>query len=171
MKKVLLLGLILAILILAMPQGVLAATGTGSATVSASIEDYTTLSVVQPSLWTMSFANNPIQCDSVATCNLKDNAISGTVYSSDDWTLTAHADAPYQMGASSTGPYLTNLLYIQTESGWGDLNVPGTIAHGAGNLAVGEPFANDLKQTLADADRSDLGYSIVIALTATSAGV
>ena len=170
MKKVLLIGFILVILLLAFPQGVMAADDTGSATVSATISDYITLHVDTPTAWVLSFTANG--CGGDDACNQKDDAISGTVHSSDDWTLATVAHATGKMATSAVA--LQNNLLIETDpsvaAGYSDLTAARTLETGTGGLTVGEPFANNLRQTLDIQDRSDIGeYSITIQLAATTA--
>jgi|WetSurMetagenome_2_1015567.scaffolds.fasta_scaffold664466_1 hypothetical protein len=167
MKKLLLLGLVLAILILAMPQGVSAANDQGTATVSAKIEDSITLAVTDPALWTLNFGVD--ECSGTANCNQADGAISGTVNSNDDWTLTSQADADGYMRSSTNVP-LGNRLLIQVETGeYGELTSAHQLASGTG-LTPYQTFSRNLRQVLAITDRSDIGnYGIVITLDATSA--
>jgi hypothetical protein len=170
MKRILLLGIILAICILAMPQGVLAATASsgGSAVVSATIEDYINLVVTGPSVWTLSYTASA--CGD--HCNVLSPGIKFDISSNDGWTLTASKNGPND-GYLKAGTYnLANRLFIgpnpyAAPENWISTDAAHKIETGL--KGVTPQFSRDLQQTLSINDDANLGtYSITLAFDATT---
>ena len=172
MKKVILIGLILAILLLAFPQGVMAATDT--AAVSATIADYIFLDVTGPtSAWPLEFTHVTNECDAVPECNQLTNAISFAINTNDAWFLTAKQDSTGQVGRLLSGStYLTNPLYIgpNTANNYVTVVSADQLLESGTTVGVITPFTKNLRQTLAIGDQSALGtYSITLTFDATTA--
>jgi hypothetical protein len=177
MKRVLLIGIILAILILAMPQGVSAATSSGGAAqaaeVTATIADYITLVVTGPaSTWMLNFDNNPVQCDSDAKCNQLNNAITFAISSNDGWTLSAVGDNSGNIGflKTSESPFLSlvNRLKIGPNPTAAYVTVETTKTLQTGTLGVTPPFTKNLQQTLAITDDATRTYHLTLTFDATT---
>jgi hypothetical protein len=156
MKKLLLFGLILAILILAMPQGVLAF-GT-SATVNANIEGVMTCdanSNVNP--WAL-VRNN---------VNSVNDGISYNVTSTTDWTMTA-ADITNpltgHMRDSTVSKNLINPFGIEKETG-GQASLETAVQVKSGTPITKTKFDANINQTVDYADYSGNAYQIQIQFT------
>jgi len=169
MKKVLLIGLILAILLLAFPQGVMAL-DTGSATVSATISDYIDLVVTRASSapWVLDYTVT--QCDApLATttgCNKLIDNIQFDINTNAAWKLSLLADADKNGYLTSDTTPLTNRLTIGPVNS-GTTYLVATSSSSAQELQSGllpdsgivPQFKKSLQQQLAIADDSTLTYS------------
>jgi hypothetical protein len=170
MKKLLLLGLILAILILAMPQGVSAATAPANPVVNANIAHTLVFTAPSPAAWVLDRGT-------VATDNYLSSTGSGTapivmtVDSANGWGVTA-VDANILTGAghmvpvtpftpAEAGP-LVNALQVMTAGPVGPTGTytalptaspftPVTIRTGVSGVTT---WNEDLKQTVALTDYS-----------------
>jgi hypothetical protein len=123
MKKLLLLGLILAICILAFPQGVLADT-TAGVTVNANFANFLCLTASGPSTWTLDYSQLGYVNTIPAASGIKlypdaNQAWKITVYSA------AHGGKFYSTTASDT---LNNLLQIENSDAGGTFVNVGTTA-------------------------------------------
>jgi hypothetical protein len=160
MKRVLLIGIILAILILAMPQGVSAATNTPLtilATVPQSIEFVPTWTATS---WPLSFVSPG------PTTTTDSDALHFVVTSNAPWAVTA-ADtdatntnghmAPY-VGTAYGTPVLVNELKV---GGIAHLTNTGILLHSDTATGV-TTFDEPLAQTLVSSDSSVPGYRIVL---------
>jgi len=95
MKRVLLLGMILAICILAMPQGVLASSQGSNVTVNANIQNVLEFAALGPSNQLVLIRGQD---------NVFPNAVNFTVNSSANWTITvAEAPTPVQPSPTHVG--------------------------------------------------------------------
>jgi hypothetical protein len=156
MKKVLFLGFILAILLLAFPQGVTAAT-TGSVTVDASIADSIDFTPsVTTITWPLVFTPSPI--------NTLDPAVTFAVTSNRPWKInvddkdgaTAGHLTPWG-GSGYSGTPLFNALHV------GSVNLD---TAGGGIILSGEKGSSSpttsFTQTLVDTDAAGPTYRIVL---------
>jgi hypothetical protein len=159
MKRVLLIGIILAICILAMPQGVLAATAPAQEVlVTATIPNVLEFTVVGPVSWpAVAFGASNLQNPADSTnMHVKSNV---------DWAATimdlnpsAH---PGQMRQRATGGgawgdhYLTNAITVATGSS-GDITPGGTATSFINGLAGTDITGQDVifKQTILATDES-----------------
>jgi len=172
MKKLLLIGLILAILLLAMPQGVLAAPGDPikTATVSGTIESSLDLVITaQPGAtpWVMTAGLQPLGFDNVyATQHSGTKALSFAVDTNHKWEVRTTATDAGKMKAAVT---LTDPMFITIESG-----VPTSLA--TANLLIWDgaqteigvtPFSSDLSQKVYTTDPQG-NYAITITFTAAN---
>jgi hypothetical protein len=171
MKRVLLIGIILAILILAMPQGVLAI-DTRTADVSASIATYLELfTVPAPAAWTLTSGTATVGYDNIYSAShggTKPLAI--TIETNKGWTVTASevtnptATKGHMVSLTHS---LTDPMQIQQEvlTNYGALTGSVLIADGT-NAEIGViPFTRDLAQKVYSTDTPD-DYKITITFTA-----
>jgi len=178
MKKLLLLGLILAICVLAMPQGVLAATQ--SPVVNANIAHTLTFTATSPGTWTMG------RTGGVATDNLLSTGSTGpipiTVDSANKWEITAidaktgtnqgHMVPTGSPFAPTWATALVNPLQVQTgTTTFTALPETGTTAVSikSGTSGYYPSLTEDLKQTVALSDYvlTSGTYQMTITLTLT----
>ena len=167
MKKVLLIGFVLAILLLAFPQGVMAA-DTGSATVSATISDYIDLVVTRASsdAWVLDYT--VAQCDGSSTtgCNKLANNIQFDINTNSAWQLRLLQDAAKDGYLTSGTTPLTNRLTIGPVNS-GSTYLVATASSSPQELQSGllpdsgivPQFTKSLQQQLAIADDATLTYS------------
>jgi hypothetical protein len=169
MKKLLLIGLILAICILAMPQGVLAATDDGFAVVSANINDYVSLIVTPPGNWPLAY--DATTCG--AACNELAPAIGFAVSSNDAWTVRSLDDTlqdGFMVGKASTNTPLANRLLIGPDTSTAYVNL--IINQDLQTGTMSGSFTKNLRQTLAITDDSrNNPFTITINFDVTTAGV
>lgn len=158
MKKLLLIGLILAILILAMPQGVLAVPDSApSATISAKVDDVLECHATGPGgTWSLT---RGIINDLPGTTD-----IQTTVDSTVNWDQTASTTTNGLMIDSNTGENLIEPLYIGV--------MPSDMSPLSDNVLLrsGSPQAiatyyNDITQQVRTDDFSGAAYQITITFT------
>jgi hypothetical protein len=170
MKKVLLIGFVLAILLFAFPQGVLAATDDGQATVSARISDYITLTVTNPGDWPLAYDAN--QCGGTEHCN-QGAPIGFTVSSNDQWTVRSLTDTDqdgFMVGSDDASTPLAELLLIgpDVSAGYVDL----TDNRDLQTDSMSKSFTKNLRQVLAITDDSrNNPFTITINFDVTTQGV
>jgi hypothetical protein len=170
MKKVLLIGFVLAILLLAFPQGVLAAepdTATGSAVVSAEITSYITLAVTPPPTWELEFDAN--ECGTGdptgAGCNQLADAIKFDISSNDGWTLNVLQNSANDGYLKSGSEALQNRLFIGPDTGgiFVDAHAAHPLQTGPKTTATGVSHYKTLRQKLDILDNAALtGYTITL---------
>jgi hypothetical protein len=172
MKKVLLIGFILVILLLAFPQGVMAS-DSGSATVSATITNYIDLIVSGPatSPWVLDYTVT--QCDAPINtqvgCNKLSNEILFDIQTNAAWKLRLMEDVTYDGYMKSGTTALTNPLYIGPVNS-GTTYLKPTISGLPQDLQTGTlpdsgivpQFAKSLQQRLNIADDSTFTYGITL---------
>jgi hypothetical protein len=173
MKKLLLIGLILAILLLAFPQGVMAA-APQDVVVNANYQQTDVVFTADPAApwsWTL-LADD-------ADSNLYPAALVFTVTSNADWTVSAEdtktvAQNKGHMIEAGTGGshFLKQLFEIQNPANNGFLTLEGSgpvlIQSG---LATVTGFNKDIRQSVLTADRdyaSSSGYTITVTFTCTN---
>jgi len=111
MKKVLLLGFILAILLLAFPQGVMAA-GDPTAEVTASIQSIADLNAAFSGTWVLQRLAPGL------TPNLNANNITVTVDCNNDWDVSVTDDKSTNKGyMTSASKKLTDPFYVEVGDG------------------------------------------------------
>jgi hypothetical protein len=174
MKRVLLLGIILAICILAMPQGVLAE-DTRTATVDASIATYLELFTVDnPAAWELTSGTQSSGYDNIysATSDGSVKPISIMVETNKAWDVTA-SDVTHPVASTGhmvSGDFILRApMQIQQEvlTNYASLESPVLIADGD-NTEIGvKTFERDLAQRVYS-DDTPASYSIVITFTATN---
>jgi|WetSurMetagenome_2_1015567.scaffolds.fasta_scaffold185791_2 hypothetical protein len=175
MKKVLLLGLILAILLLAFPQGVMAATGTPqNVPVNANVVSAISCTASGPAQQALTRGSN----NELAT------AFTGTVISTNNWQLVATDQkttpttevgymVPTTGFAPSTGPKaLVAPFAIQTSgAAYSPLTSPVTVALGA---AGSNPYTKGMQQPVGNDDwmltTGTYQITIVFACSTTDTG-
>jgi hypothetical protein len=163
MKKVLLIGLILAICILAFPQGVMAA-GSDTAEVTASIDSIADI--------VATFTATPWALTRLATGltpNLNPNAITVTVDCNNDWDVTVAdtkvTDKGYMVSASKK---LTDPFYLEDGQGTGIFATLTGVAWitESGNSQPLTTYYYDVYQQVENVDDAAEGsYSITITYT------
>jgi len=161
MKKVLLIGLILAICILAFPQGVMAATDIKGADVNAQVVDTckVTAEFVPPSGGVWNLERN--------VANALPNGIHVTVDSSSKWSLDvvdAKATDPGFM-VSTVGAIPLNNAFVFEGAGLAasrNLFPSGQLAQPV------TPYDYDIGQPITATDNSDLAYIITVTFTLIS---
>ena len=174
MKKVLLIGFVLAILLLAFPQGVMAAVSDGdSAIVTATIADYIDLVVTGPSTWGLTYTATQCAIPSDYTnCNQLTNAISFDISSNDGWALSVLGDNTGNQGflrSSGTGAAsLQRRFLIGPDSSSNYVTVETTKQLHIGVLGDTVPFTKNLQQTLAITDDATKTYTLTLVFDATT---
>jgi hypothetical protein len=165
MKKVLLIGLILAILLFAFPQGVMAAdTDSDTAEVTADINDVCEV--------TATYVGGTWALDrNSGTSNLNDDAISVTVDSTSPFDLMAEDMA----GTANDGFMVSGVIPLKTGfilEGFaaGALAGPVTVIndHAPQDASVEPAFLYDIAQQVTDDDDSSKTYSITVTFTLNS---
>jgi hypothetical protein len=163
MKKLLLIGMILAILILAMPQGVMAADD--DAVVTATVADVSVVNVAPVAAWELDRG----------TANLNTDAISVTVDSTSPWGLTVQdtkeTNAGFMVGNDDPKtPLDAGFVFEGFEPG--TLNAEQTLFD-PGQIPQVEntesPYLYDIDQDVSNEDDSSLTYQITLTFTLTSA--
>jgi hypothetical protein len=168
MKKLLLLGLILAICILAFPEGVLA----DEAIVNANVVEFTNFAATgNPALWDLYYApvTGVTQSASAPINTFTDGLSSVSVISNNPWHITVTGEnggklMPYSSGGY-TGTALTNAIHIV--NGSTDVTVSNTAQNLVPSTArtAGWSSKYDYVQTLAAADDPRNDYRQVLTLT------
>jgi hypothetical protein len=159
MKKILFIGLILAILLFAFPQGVSAAES-DSATVVASVESKLDCVATHPAgTWALTRGQNNFLYGS--------DAVSLTVDSTTDWTLTASNSAPEgaddgHMYDATVDQQLNLPFYIETQSGMQSLESPQDLYWGPPQAINSPTYYNDFSQEVQASDYSGSNYYITI---------
>ena len=179
MKRILLLGIVLAICILVMPQGVLAneitpdgvlvdASYAGSALTFTADKN---TGEGAPS-WPWALSENAADAD--APWNLQDNALVFTVDSTLDWTVgaTASDDGYMRTETTTVKPLLNNPFMIATDDGLSmtdleliDLETTTTIETG---IPADVGFSKDIDQKVVQADYSASDYKITLTFTCSN---
>jgi len=161
MKKVLLIGFVLAILLLAFPQGVMAATTLDSTTavVSAGVTDYADIiATFNSGGWTLNRSENPLA-----------NGINLTVDCSQHWAVTA-ADAD----PSNTKGYMDNTNHnhslatafaIDTSTVQNAVLTGADLAFVGGNPQPATLSQYDIAQFVTNLDDTAESYDITVAFT------
>jgi hypothetical protein len=174
MKRVLLIGFILAICILAMPQGVMATT-VRTADVSATIQTYIELyAPTPPTVWALTAGDHTTGYNNIYSATSSGNVkpLQLTIETNKAWRVDAEAvNGNTAVKAHMTGPAhsLRDHLYIEqaTPGNFADLYNLNAIASGT-NAQIGvQPFARDLSQRVYSDDTPE-AYAIVITLTASN---
>jgi hypothetical protein len=168
MKKVLLLGLILAIFILAMPQGVLAATDSSPAIVTASVQDALDVQATwNGGTWALAQSDN--------TLNPTGGAINVTVYSTSPWYLgVSDANTGTNTGKmiSTTGTTpmipLGSFFRISRDTPLALAVLPQTTIISNGQAQVPTDYKFAIAQQILPTDDSARDYSITLTFLLTS---
>jgi hypothetical protein len=174
MKRILLIGFILAICILAMPQGVLAAQQSSNVPISALYAGSPL--AFQAALSTDSGANsvNPWQLVR-GTDNGRTNALVFTVSDSEAWTVTATgSNGGYFAGVTNSAHSLINPFWMEfspngVRDGAQHNIIGGPAVLNGGPIPDGSVYYSNVWQRVTDADFGDAGgYTLTITFTATS---
>jgi len=165
MKKVLLIGLILAILLLAFPQGVMAVDSDfDTALVTANIDDVCAVTAdYVGGTWNLARDS--------ADANLNDNAISVTVDSTSPFDLMAEDKAGTANDGfmvSGTTPLKTGFVLEGFAAGALASEVTVINDHGPQDAADVDPFLYDIAQQVTNDDDSSLEYKITVTFTLNS---
>jgi|WetSurMetagenome_2_1015567.scaffolds.fasta_scaffold865654_1 hypothetical protein len=159
MKKILLLGFILAILLFAFPQGVLAATDSKGAEVTASVADtcIVTASFTEPTGGWILERNAP---------NALSPGIHVTVDSSSPWGLVASDEKTGLTKGfmTSGGSQLSTPFVFRT----GGLATPQTLFPSGSPAQPVTGYDYDIGQPVTATDNSALSYTITVTFTLTS---
>jgi hypothetical protein len=165
MKRVLLIGIILAILILAMPQGVSAAS---TAVVTAQVKDYISFTAVGPvSNWPLYFAVVPGVAESAsAPDNYQIGALALSVTSNTPWKIQVSGESggylrPYA-GSAYTGTPLVNPLGIGKTAYQAVTGSLTTLQDETGTATTTYTDTYNYKQTLAVTDITGPTYRTVL---------
>jgi hypothetical protein len=178
MKRVLLIGFILAILILAMPQGVLAGT-TQPATVTATINPYLDLTIgPNPTSWAMASGSTVTPVVNNFYTDKSAYPIALTVETNRNWEVRADNTVGTDKGfmkAAVTNVALRSAMDITTADG-GDPTGSWT-ALSNGNILIASglrpptalvSFNRNLRQAVYSNDPPENPYSITITFTASN---
>jgi hypothetical protein len=177
MKKFLLIGLILVILLLAMPQGVMAAT-TQTATVSGSLATVLELRKTDMGTtgWALASGTPTVMVDNVFSAPTPAGKgylpINLQIETNGKWDVTASTTTSGKMtSANRGGVALQDVIDITTDDtniAWSPLSVPVSIksspSYGTGITNI----YRDLKQGVYSTDPVADDYSITITFTATN---
>jgi hypothetical protein len=182
MKRVLLIGIILAICILAMPQGVLAATSGGGAAqqadVTAKIASYIDLTVSGPgtTTWNMAFIPLTDECalgggTPFGHCNQLTEAINFALSSNDGWTVNSKANPTFggwMWKDGTTIPHLVNMLQIGPDgsSAYVTTDVDRSLKTGAKTASTS--FKQTLRQVVDINDDATNTYKITLTFNAVT---
>ena len=164
MKRVLLLGMILAILILAMPQGVLAGSALNNATVTASVTDYAAITAAfEPPVGGWNLTRYSVDD------NLCPNCVNVTVDSSTKWGTTvadekgAGATENHMVADANPWPALIDHFQIDgSDLSSGKILEANKAAQGPSSI----PY--NIAQKIELTDDTVYNYKIVLAFTLTS---
>ena len=167
MKRVLLLGIILAIFILAMPQGVLAATNP-TVPVTANVEDVLECT-----------ADGGDSTGAWALIRGQDNVLAGsegmtlTVNSTFDWDLVASDESTTTttgyMYDSGVDKYLNNPFKIEGIDTTGMRPLTSDVSLESGSPQELNTYYHDISQEVEFADYSGDSYTITVTFTCTQA--
>ena len=182
MKRILLFGMILAICILAMPQGVLATVITpggvvvdakyaGSALTFTADKYVTGHTGVQasspPAFPTWPWALSENAAAATAPFNLQANALHFTVDSTLNWDVSASGTDNGYMRSTAAKPLLDNPFQIKNEGGsW--VATPNNGAAIEDGVPADTEFWKDIDQKVVQADYSAGAYSITETFTCTN---
>jgi hypothetical protein len=168
MKRVLLLGFILAICILAMPQGVLADPPVQPITINAQYGAATTFSVTGADGTSTTIDMGGL---TAGDDNLRNAALHFNVLSQGTWTVTgkdiSNGGVPVHAGymEGSQGPLTDRFLMITKEDGdgtWHNFGGTVTVYHGIPSASA-VPWTENVMQHVYDYDNgSGTGYSIAL---------
>jgi len=167
MKKFLLIGLILAICVLAFPQGVLAAVDDGSATVNANLPPIALVfDVTSPAgTWALARGSNNLE---------PANTITIEIDSSRPWTVTAvgatTTHTGHMMSGTAPASFLENAVLIASTmdtSGFKSLATTQNVQAGVAGNKLDTVFSPDLSQLVDDSDTAKTDYTITIEFTCT----
>ena len=161
MKRVLLLGIVLAILILAMPQGVLASDIPGDVVVSA---DYAGSELIFVPNTISSFSWELFEAD--ADDNLYPGALEFDVDSTLDWDVFVKDAKTSDTGKMVSGSYHCTPFEIEDTDGLTALTGSDQlIEKGA---PVDEYFTKDIAQPVGQSDYSATGYQVTLTFTCSN---
>jgi hypothetical protein len=165
MKKLLLIGIVLAICILAMPQGVLAATETSPVTVNALYAGNPLAFAAAEDVASGGWAWNLL----VNNDNYKSPALKFTVTSSSNWNVLATAtDGGFMKGSLGT---LKQPFQMEVNQGGTATTVGSglTVLHDYGPVAPNTIYKSAIWQSVGNDDfGSTTGYAITLTFTCTS---
>lgn len=165
MRKLLLIGLVIAVCMLAFPQGVMAASV--PITVNANLGNYIEFTAAGPSVdWELNYLNVPDPF-----VNTLSNAISFYGESNVPWRVTVEGDhnGKFTDPGSGASFSLTNPLKISNDD-IGEVYVdtyPGTTI-ATGNAGSFSEMSRNLQQTLTAADLPSNNYSIILTIDCTA---
>jgi hypothetical protein len=157
MKKVLLIGFILAILLFAFPQGVMAADIPKSVTIDATYGNIPTTFTVDNNVqnWALAVGTTPY-----------DTALTFHVTTLDNWQVTAAATDSGKM-RGSVGVLQTELAVNTPASGW--TNFLTALQNSGTAKSTEQSWSQDLAQTVTTTDfGSTSGYHITITFTCST---
>jgi hypothetical protein len=161
MKKLLLIGLILAILILAMPQGVSALDTPTTAVVNAGITPVASISAAFIGPWTLGRGENTLPATTGITVTVDANSPWSTK-AEDLSTPTNHVKGHMQSTTVSTNS-LNQPLYINGGVLTGSVDL---VTNGAAQTST--PLSYALAQQVVDTDDANQAYTITLTFTLTT---
>lgn len=152
MKKLLLIGLILVVCMLAFPQGVMAVNTANTATVDATVKTFAKIDATFNGPWELKRGANNL-----------DNGITVTVDSNTPWTTKAEDLTNSGYLTPTVGAALTAPLYIK-----GGALTSAVDLETAGLPQASTPLSYDLDQAVDNDDDANVAYHMTITFTLTT---
>jgi hypothetical protein len=165
MKKLLLIGLILAILLLAFPQGVMAVDD-DQAVINANLAGVTlNFKVTEPGgMWELARGANTLGTTDATKIKIEVDTSNYWTVSAED-TTTAHKG--HMISAGTPATFLTQVLYIQKTVGNGPLSAKVDVGSGNPGNYSNTVFYRTLDQEVLTTDKAMTDYKITLTFTVT----